>query len=236
MLIAVLGSSAAFAQEAPKDEKSAVELANAAFEFRDFQKVLDLLRPWVHPMRILDDKLKVEARSLMGVSLHLLGRVEEAKEEFGDLLLIDPRHELDPFVVPPEVIATFEGVRRELKPTLDKILAERGENPNPEPPMKLKLVVVPHRATAFLPFGVPQFVLDQPGWGASFAVVQTLGLAANIGGWIGASRTPPDLPAYDRWLAVMYSGLAVAVLAYVGSVIHGIFLLDRLEADVQATP
>ena len=42
-LAAVLWSGAAFAQEAPKDAKSAIELARAAFEFRDFQKVVDVL-------------------------------------------------------------------------------------------------------------------------------------------------------------------------------------------------
>src|SRR5688572_10779742 len=112
MIVALLWNGAAFAQDEPKD---AVQLARAAFEFRDFQKVVDILEPWIRPMKILDPALKIEARSLAGVSLHLLGRTDGARVEFGELLLLDPKHQLDPFVVPPEVIATFEAVRKELK-------------------------------------------------------------------------------------------------------------------------
>jgi hypothetical protein len=237
-LVLVLSSGTAFAQEPPGDGKTAVELAGAAFEFRDFQKVVDVLRPWVRPMKILDDKLKIEARRMMGVSLHLLGRFDEAREEFGELLLLDPKHELDPFVVPPEVIGAFEAIRRELKPTLDKILLARGENPNPEPPLNLKVVTLPHPAMAILPFGVPQFLVNEPGWGAAFAIVQTLGLGTNIAGWIAGREVGRDGSSYDAWLAVQYTALAVTVLAYAGGVIHGIYLLNGIQerADVPPAP
>jgi hypothetical protein len=235
MLVALGWAGAALAQEKPNDEKSAVELARAAFEFRDFQKVIDVLRPWVRPMRIRERELQVEARSLTGVSLHLLGRVDEAREEFGDLLLLEPKHELDPFVVPPEVIATFEAVRRELKPTLDEILRERGENPEPDPSLNLRVVTLPHPAISILPFGIPQFIVDQPAWGTSFAVLQTLGIAGNVTGWI-ASREAGNRRDYEIWRAVQYASLALTVLAYVGGVVQSVILLNDLEADVQPTP
>lgn len=236
------------AQEKPEDEETALSLARAAFEFRDFEKVVAVLRPWVRPMRIRTEERKIEARALMGISLHLLGRVDEAKEEFGDLLLLDPKHELDPFVVPPEVIATFESVRRELRPTLDQILRERGEKPPPEaPPVELKLVTVPHPVTIWLPFGVPQFVMEEPGWGAAFALVQALGVAGNIAAYFAGNAARNQeradrmegIPAQgtqpsDRWLVVQYTALAAALVAYAGSVIHGYYLLDRLEGRLAA--
>jgi hypothetical protein len=229
------------AQDEPKDAKSAVELARSAFEFRDFQKVIDVLGPWVRPMRILEDDLKIEARSLVGVSLHLVGNVEEAKAEFGELLLLDPRHRLDPFVVPPEVVATFEAVRRELKPTLDRILKERGEDPDPEPPVNLKVLTTPHPAIAILPFGIPQFVMEEFGWGTAFALLETLGLGVNIASWIVSGGIAPlpggePAPAKERWVAIQYTGLAVALLAYAGNVLHSFILLNGRAPDVPATP
>lgn len=225
------------AQSPPKDGATAVQLATAAFEFRDFQRVVDVLRPWVRPMRIFDEKLKIRARSLMGVSLHLLDRKLEAKEEFGDLLLLDPKHQLDAFVVPPDVIATFEAVRKELAPVLEKILKDRGERPPPKKdPVKLRLVRVPHLATTFLPLGVPQFLLDKPGWGSAFGLVQVLGVAGNITAFFAQrSLASKEEPAYDRWVGVQFGALAVAILAYAGSVIHGWFLLDAMERDLTAT-
>jgi hypothetical protein len=231
--LAVLLALPSFARAEPKDARAAVELARNAFEFRDFDKVVAVLGPWVKPMRILDRAQQIEARSLLGVSLHLLGKTEEAKDEFGDLLLLDPKHELDPFVVPPEVIAAFEAVRKELMPTLDQILRERGEKPEPKgPPPKLELVVVPHAVTVWLPLGIPQFVMDEPGWGSAFAVLQGLGLAANVGAFFaGESNGTGDDTAFR---AVQYSAIAVALAAYVGGVIHGYFLLNRLEDEVEA--
>lgn len=239
VLVALMVLSAparGLAQEEPADAETAVSLARAAFEFRDFEKVVSVLRPWVRPMRIRAPELKIEARALMGVSLHLLGRIDAAKEEFGELLLLDPKHELDPFVVPPEVIATFEAVRRELRPILDEILAERGEKPPPEePPVELRLVTVPHPATAWLPLGVPQFLMDEPGWGAVFALTQTLGIAGNVAAYFAgnAASTPMD-PSPRRWVAVQYAALATTLIAYAGSVIHAYFLLDALEARLES--
>jgi hypothetical protein len=231
-VFALMWPGAVLAQDEPKDAQSAVELARSAFEFRDFQKVIDVLGPWVRPMRILEHELKVEARSLLGVSLHLLGKVGDAKAEFGDLLLLEPKHKLDPFVVPPEVIATFEAVRRELKPTLDEILRERGEDPDPEPP--IPRVPVLHPALSILPLGIPQFVMDQVAWGATFAILQVVGLGANIAGWATARQVDPR-PVHDGLVAMQYAGVAVAVFAYIGNIIHSLILLNG-GAEVPPAP
>ena len=230
-LCAATTAKAQSEESIPKDERAAVAVAKAAFEFRDFKKAVDTLKPWVRPMRIRNEDLKIEARALMGICLHLLTDVQRAKEEFGELLLLDPRHELDPFVVPPQVIATFEAVRTELRPTLDQILKERGDLPENTGPTQLKLVTVPHPITAWAPFGIGQFVLDKPGWGVAFALLQSLGLIGNVSGFLAGNSVDKSDPSFDRWVGLQYGALAVAVLAYAGSVIHGILALDQYEKN-----
>ncbi|MCK6550942.1 hypothetical protein L6R52_34210 [Myxococcota bacterium] len=237
-LVAPISATAtAFAQDAPgEDPASAVKIARAAFEYRDFQRVVDLLRPWVHPPRISDRALMIDARRLLGVAFHVLGDITASREEFGQLLLQDPRHELDPFTVPPKVIETFEAVRREMKPALDRLLAEQGSvRAVPEPRVDLTAryvpVALPSRWITLVPGGVPQLAMDQPEWGVALGTAQLVGLAANVGGYFLADAAaneayrsnvwPEDDPAYRRWRTVMYAGLGWAVASYVASVVLG---------------
>ena len=163
---------------------AAVAQARNAFEYRDFERVVRLLNPWLHPRRILDRTLAIEARQLLGVSLHVLGRVESAKEEFAELLLLDPQRKLDPFLVPPAVIQAFEDVRASMRPTLDRIMRARGMEPDPPNGSTnldmVQTVEVPPLAAALLPGGLPQFVADEAGWGLLWAVLQVGFLTLNF--------------------------------------------------------
>lgn len=204
------------------DPAGALEIARAAFEYRDFQKVIDTLFAWVHPPRIPDDAQMIDARRLLGVSFHVLGDTKSAREEFAQLLLADPRHKLDPFVVPPKVIETFEAVRREMRPTLDRVLAERGMRPDPGPspaPAGPIVVEVPSRWVTLLPGGVPQFALEEPAWGGVLGGGQLAGLALNFTGYFVAQSLSPEEPAFEGWRATQYVGLGLAVAAYAASVI-----------------
>jgi hypothetical protein len=210
----------------PEAEK-AVLTAKNAFEYRDFEAVEKALDPWLHPPKIASPKLMVDARRLMGVSRHVLGNVPSAKEEFAQLLLLDPRHQLDPVVIPPQVIATFEEVRAEMKDTLNRILAERGEKPlvDETGPTKIEVRVVPSPAIALIPFGGPQFALDQPGLGVLFAATQAGGMFVNSYFYFLAAkedskeRGERSEAAYQRSLAIMFTGLGVWVASYVVSAV-----------------
>jgi len=63
----------------------------------------------------LDAGERVEAHKYRASSLIALGRSEEARAEFGELLAIDPGHRLDPTIAPPKVVEQFEATRAERK-------------------------------------------------------------------------------------------------------------------------
>ncbi|MEM1022344.1 MAG: hypothetical protein AAGD10_12470 [Myxococcota bacterium] len=205
------------------DPEAAIRYAQNAFEYRDFPKVVEVLWPWLHPPRMQDEARLVRARELLGVSLHLVGRVEDAREEFTALLLRDPDHGLDPFTVPPDVIQSFETVKQQMEPTLRTLRERRPLEPPAapiEPQVRLELVEVPHWSVTLLPFGAPQFVLDRPAWGATLLSVQLAGLGLNLAAFARASDLPADSAEFDRWVTLQYVGLGVAVAGYVSSVVH----------------
>ena len=211
----------------PETAAAAVDRANNAFEYRDFERVVSLLYPWLHPRRILEPSLAIEARRLLGVSLHVVDRVEDAREEFAELLLLDPRHRLDPFLVPPAVIQTFENVRRSMRPTLDEILRERGDEPRAKPtvtgPPIVQRIEVPPLAVAFLPLGIPQFVAEEPGWGLLWAVLQVGSLALNLVAYNQAGR---EEGGFGLWTGLQYTGLVGLVGSWSASAVQGYIQLE----------
>lgn len=223
---------------ATKTATSAVASAENAFEYRDFERVVKLVRPWLHPRRILDPKLALVARRLLGVSLHVLDRREEAKEEFAELLLIDPQHKLDPFLVPPAVIQTFEDVRTAMRPTLNRILRARGVQPlRPTPatgPPSLQVVEVPPLAIAFLPGGIPQFAADETGWGVLWAVLQAGFLTLNLVGFDQAGRNEGG--RFSLWTGLQYAGLVGFLGAWTASGIQGYAQLKGVRARSLTAP
>ncbi|MEO1338534.1 MAG: hypothetical protein AAFV29_23025, partial [Myxococcota bacterium] len=138
-----------------------VSQANNAFIYRDLERVIELLYPWLHPRRIVDRALAIKAYELLGVSLHRKERVKEAKTEFSSLLRLAPNHKLDPFLVPPAVIEAFEEVRRSL-----------AGKPDPCVEPIVRPVSVPPLAAVALPGGTPQFIAGEIEWGLLWAVLQ----------------------------------------------------------------
>ena len=222
------------AGDTAEDARRAVTSAGNAFEYRDFKRVIDVLGPWVHPPRIADAGVMKEARRLLGISLHIQGDPAAAREEFANILIADPELKLDPFVVPPAVIESFESVRASMRPVLDRLLAARGATPQPpeDPPASAAL---PHPLVAYAPLGLGQLLaLDEPEWGAFWLTLQTVGLAANVSGfWLARGVAPSGiLPAdqvdqRDQLLALQYGGIALFALAWVGSIIEGNVALAR---------
>lgn len=215
------------AAASPDSAERALALASYAFEYRDFARVVATLDPWVHPPRIADRARLAEAQRLLGISLHIQGNVEGAEAEFAAVLQVEPELRLDPFVVPPAVIDTFERVRASMRPVLDGILRERrrGVPATPEPPAALRLSPV----FAYAPLGLSHFLaLDEPAWGALWLGLQVAGLAANAGGYfwgsglIGADGAigADQLAAQTSARTLQLTGLAVFAAAWLGSGLH----------------
>lgn len=208
-------------------ETRALQLAKAAFEYRDFTKVIKTLNEWVHPPRISNPMTMLEARKILGVAFHVTGQEKNAREEFAQVLLLDPNHQLDPFLVPPDIVATFEDVRRQLEPRLGPRVPDRLTAPvTSGRPLRI------HRAVAWLPLGVPQFVLNENVTGVLFASAQLLGLAVNITSFLyGQSllNTPNPGTNTDVWAGMQYGGLSIFLLAYGSSVMHGYALISQYE-------
>jgi hypothetical protein len=217
------------ATPAPETAERALALASYAFEYRDFARVVATLDPWVHPPRIADRARLAEAQRLLGISLHIQGNVEGAEAEFAAVLQVDPELRLDPFMVPPAVIDTFERLRASMRPVLDQILADRGRSratpPAPEPPAALRLSPV----FAYAPLGLSHFLaLDEPAWGALWLGLQVAGLAANATGYFwGSSLTGADgaigedqQDAQSSARTLQLTGLAVFAATWLASGLH----------------
>lgn len=218
--------------EAPATPEDALAIAAAAFEYRDFAQVVSALDPWVHPPRIRETSKMIAARRLLGVSQHELGNEREAREEFAQLLLLDPRHELDPFKIPPRIIATFEDVRRDLGPSLE-VREPAVSGPSP--------VEVPHPLVAWLPFGIPQLALGEVGAGVLLGALQVVGLAVNVFAWHRGDDFSASDPTAERdlYLGLQYGGLGLFGIAYGVGVVHAHGLVEarrRAATALEAPP
>ena len=220
-----------------KDASSSVDVANNAFEYRDFKKVIEILDPWVHPPRISETKLMAKARRLLGISYHLTGDVKQAAEEFAQLLLLEPDTKLDPFVVPPAVIETFDSVRKKMIPPTPSP-QESGGREKPERVVQ----VVPHPSVSFLPFGYAQLTVveNQQLWGWTWLAAQVIGLAVNIGSYWAADslREANGVPAskemtFESYVLGMYAGAGLFTAAYLASSIQA---YQALSHEIVSNP
>lgn len=235
LVLTLLGSPAAETPEA------SLRLAQNAFAYRDFERVVSTLYPWLHPLRLKTEADQIEARYLVGVSLFVVNREAEAEAEFTELLELDPSYQLDPFLVPPPVVQRFEQIRAKLfpeqaKPTL--------KPPPPDPtrfssPVRVK---PPPRAAMFLPFGTPQFVLGESGAGVLYGWAQLASLGLNFGAYLKGLSSPQGSDSLVAWTITQYVGLAGFAVAWTLSAIDGNQSLSALqeaqetqiEADLEA--
>ena len=104
-----------------------VRLAQRDFEYGDYAKVSQRLSGLVEVGRFQSPELRARAYALLGQSLLLQSppREAEAHRAFLELLFLDPDYELDPFFVPPRVIAFFEREKKELEPQIAPLRAQR---------------------------------------------------------------------------------------------------------------
>ena len=178
-----------------------------------------------------------QARRLLGISYHLVGDKKQAAEEFAQLLLLEPELKLDPFVVPPAVIQTFDDVRQTLiRP------AEKPVKPSEKQIPSNLVQVVAHPSVSFLPFSYAQLSIieGQKAWGWTWLATQIVGVALNIGGYWAASslREANGVPAsqqsrFETYVIGMYAGAGLFSAGYIGSSIQAYRELSSRAEDEQ---
>ena len=181
------------------------------------------------------------------VRLVLLECLKQAAEEFAQLLLLTPNIKLDPFVVPPAVIQTFDAVRKKLVPPSETLI----QKPTKSPPTPL-IRVVPHPSVSLLPFGYAQLAVleNQEAWGWTWLTTQLIGVALNIGGFWAANslRETNGVPItrqarFDTYIIGMYAGAGIFSAGYIGSSIQAYRALSEspnldapLRIPAESTP
>lgn len=176
--------------EAPTPEQILAErlaAANEAFRVQDYDKTITLLQPIVAEDVLEDVQVRVTVLERLGVSYWFTGSQDAAELTFSSLIKEQPKHELNALIYPPEVIAFFGKVKK-LLTDLGVIGTRPGGTRDPVGPKFTLVKTVTKRplpVIAYLmPFGVGQFANEQPAKGTLMAVLQGVGLALNITGWV----------------------------------------------------
>lgn len=111
-----ISDDAEAAQGAEGEEETqevVLQSAHNAFEYGQYEETVNLLRPLIERGLEMKKDDKTEALRLYSISLYLTGRKQGANLVFREMITLDPTMRLDPRLVPPQVVAAFDRVRRE---------------------------------------------------------------------------------------------------------------------------
>ncbi|MFN3197979.1 MAG: hypothetical protein ACE366_06110 [Bradymonadia bacterium] len=156
----------AAAAEAPFDAERALERANRAYTFGDYQTAVNELTPAVEPkMRLVGIGEQARAFELLGLSHWYLGQTSLAQRYFRRMILLNPDKALDPRLVPPPIIEFYDGLRADLADDIKRSEAElrkrieEEERQRQERNALIREVTIEkrERLVALLPFGAGQF-------------------------------------------------------------------------------
>jgi hypothetical protein len=165
-----------------------VKRARDRFEYGAFQEAAAIARAWLvaHPGAEGDDA--VEAYRILGTSELKLGHDAAARAAFRDLLLRDPDHALDPFLVEPRVVEFFDGVKRaseaELAPIRERRRAEREQARAADEAARAPRVIRVRERLYLLnwmPFGIGQYQNGDRAKGTAIAAAEAALAAVNLG-------------------------------------------------------
>lgn len=210
--------------------------AEAAFQFQDFKTAKRLLEHLLYPRpRIRDRSRLLKAHEYLGACYFWLKQPKKMEDEFTALLVMDPEYRLDPFYYPPPLIERFEDIRKRLqrlgviRPTKKKTPKKKKKK---QRQCKTTIIKEVHRSkvVAFIPFGVGQFYNHETGKGIAFAVTQGVGLATNMGAFIGivalgrsdGTFSPSQAKVARILRYVQYAGLGVFVVSAVWGIIDAV--------------
>lgn len=211
----LLGANQSHAQD-PLDQ---YDLAENAFGYQDYGKVITLLEPLLIPEPILPDKDKVlRAREMLGASLWWNGDKAGFKRQFTELLQADARFELDSFYYPPDMVKEFADLKEQLEDAgLIKVVTD--DPREGVPPVIIEKTFERRSALlSFVPLGAGQFANGDTGKGIFFLAAEALTLGANVGSWLYMYTEHPSGDIRTAALWTMYGSLVALAGFYVWGV------------------
>ncbi len=203
------------------------DLAENSFDFQDYARAADLFRELLYPTVRLVDPAQVRiARERLGASYWFLEETQKSDEEFSGLLAKSPEHALDPFFYPPELIQFYNAVLSRLQRLG---IIEAPEEPPEEavPTEKIQREIIENTpfVTAFVPFGIGQFLNGDNVSGTAFLATETLALASTITSYyllIDTAPIDPELAGQYETAFWVSQGVfwGLAITGIVDAVIH----------------
>ena len=251
-LLPLLAAQAPAGSPPPTARAEAVLLARNEFRKGNFRETIKLLETAAAANALQDPTDKLESAQLQGLSHVYLGESDEARSHFREILLANPDYDLDPLIYGEDARNLVAAARME--PDLQPLLAERREEIRQAKvreaearraaeeaerrrrelaaiPEQVPTVVRHNALLNVLPFGIPQIEQGRIVPGVSFAVAQTVTLAATVltytmvhslidkNGKTDGKVDPEDLPAAQRWRAGNWVCFGAAGAVYLGGVL-----------------
>ncbi len=233
------------------DPKVALALADLAYEYGDYPKVIKLLTPFIEPeIRFPDPENVAHVYEVLGLSSAFLEQEKPARMWFERLIRHRPDWKLNPALVPPATIQLFEEVRDSLREELDRerqLFLERQKEEEERRRLANSTQVIfekrrNSRVVALVPFGAGQFQNDQPVLGALFLGSELLAVSLSIGFYAGVEdlRQPDGRFAREdvsraeslQTAQLVSGGAALALM--VAGITHAL-LTFKEDVDVQRT-
>jgi len=144
------------------------------------------------PPKLTSRHLRIEAHQYLGAAYIIVGKIKEGREQFEELLAIDPEFQMEPALFPTSVLDIFSEVKQkvmERRRKIEELEKERLEKKCLERLKKVKhkeeriVIEKHHRWISFLPFGIGQFQNGEFTKGYIFLAVESLFLTVSIVTW-----------------------------------------------------
>jgi hypothetical protein len=135
----------------------------------EYEKGADCLNSLLYKTKRTDTLRLVKCYEYLGVCHMMMDKKQPARAAFGKLLDLNPKHELNPTLYLPEVIAVFQMVKFEKKTSLKVLILDTIPAYSP--------------FFNFLPCGTPQFLNKQNKKGAAFLTLQIMAMGLSIYGY-----------------------------------------------------
>lgn len=152
----------------PADAATALARVRAAYEYGEMDMVVESARMVAEGRLHPTPAERAQGLRYLGIGLFLTGRLEGAENAFFELLRLRPSTRLDPTSTRPDVVAFFEGVRRNHASAIEAAAKER-------PGKSLALAFLP-------PLG--QFQSGHKARGITIAALEVISLAGAVGTYL----------------------------------------------------